>query len=462
MTARVVIEIIIILLLLLVANGVFAMTEMAVVSARKSKLKKLAEAGVPGARVALELAESPSRFLPTVQIGITVVGLLAAAFGGITVAEQIAAELKPSSTLAPYAEAIGLGVVVVGLTYLSLIIGELVPKRLALANPEGIACRFARLIDALSRLARPAIWILGVSTDALLRLLRAKPQKAETVSEEEVKLLLQEGLDAGVFHAAEPGTVESVLAFDRRPVQEVMTPREKLVFLNQDDSHEAVWHKIVVSAHSHFPVYEGSRDGVVGVVSVKAIYANLAAGAWVKLADLMTPPLLVPATQTVTQLLEVFKKTGRHLALVTDQAGAVVGLVTLVDVLEAIVGEIPSLEDRRRPEACRREDGSWLVDERFDRAKLESLLGGAMTAPEGQSVAAFATVQLGSALREGASFVWRDHRFEIIDLDRQRVDKVLVKPEVPRAQAHGTLAVEMMHAKLNALYPGGIRVGPHY
>jgi len=420
---------IVIILLLLVANGVFAMTEMAVVSARKAKLKRLSDAGHAGAHVALELAESPNRFLPTVQIGITLVGLLAAAFGGITVAEQIAAALKPISALAPYAEALGLIVVVVALTYLSLIIGELVPKRLALANPEGIACRFARLMDRLSWLARPAIWVLGVSTDGVLRLLRAPPQKADAVSEEEVKLLLQEGMEAGVFHAAEPGMVESVLSFDRRPVQDIMTPREKLVFLNRDDSHETVWHKIVVSAHSHFPVYEGSRDRVVGVVSVKSIYANLAAGAGVKLADLMTPPVLVPATQTVTQLLEGFKKTGRHLALVTDQAGSVVGLVTLVDVLEAIVGEIPSLEDRLKPEARRREDGSWLVDGRFSMAQLGARLGAPMSAPEGQSVSGFATAQLGNALREGASFVWREHRFEIIDMDRQRIDKVLVTPE---------------------------------
>jgi putative hemolysin len=426
----VVIEIVIILLLL-VANGVFAMTEMAVVSARKAKLKRLSDAGDAGARVALELAESPNRFLPTVQIGITLVGLLAAAFGGITVAEQIAAALKPVPVLAPYAEALGLVVVVVALTYLSLIIGELVPKRLALANPEGIACRFARLMDRLSWLARPAIWVLGVSTDGVLRLLGAQPQKAATVSEEEVKLLLQEGMEAGVFHAAEPAMVESVLAFDRRPVQDIMTPREKLVFLNRDDSHETVWHKIVVSAHSYFPVYEVSRDRVIGVVSVKAIYANLAAGADVKLADLMTPPVLVAATQTVTQLLEGFKKTGRHLALVTDQAGSVVGLVTLVDVLEAIVGEIPSLEDRLKPEARRREDGSWLVDGRFDMAQLGAQLGAPLSVPEEQSVAVFATGQIGSPLREGAAFVWRGHRFEIIDMDRQRIDKVLVTLETP-------------------------------
>jgi putative hemolysin len=432
MTTRVVIEIIIILSLL-VANGVFAMTEMAVVSARKAKLKRLSDAGDAGARVALELAESPSRFLPTVQIGITLVGLLAAAFGGITVAEQIAAALKPIPALAPYAEALGLIVVVVALTYLSLIIGELVPKRLALANPEGIACRFARLMDRLSWLARPAIWVLGVSTDGVLRLLRAPPQKADAVSEEEVKLLLQEGMEAGVFHAAEPAMVESVLAFDRRPVRDIMTPREKLVFLNRDDSHETVWHKIVVSGHSNFPVYAASRDRVVGVVSVKAIYANLAAGAGVKLADVMTPPLLVPATQTITGLLEGFKKTRRHIALVADEAHTVVGLVTLVDVLEAIVGEMPSLEERLRPQAVRRDDGSLLVDGGFAVAKLAPLLGesplAAALGQRSETLAAYVAAQLGSTTNESATFVREGVRFEIIDMDGSRIDKLLVSWE---------------------------------
>jgi len=228
--------------------------------------------------------------------------------------------------------------------------------------------------------------------------------------------------------------VESVLAFDQRPVQDIMTPREKLVFLNQDDAHEAVWHKIVVSGHSNFPVYAASRDRVVGVISVKAIYANLAAAAGVKLADLMTPPLLVPATQTITGLLEGFKKTRRHIALVTDESRRVVGLVTLVDVLEAIVGEIPSLEERLRPQAVRRDDGSLLVDGGFSVAKLAPLLGesplAAALGQRGETLAAYATAQLGLATNESAAFVREGVRFEIIDMDGSRIDKLLVSREI--------------------------------
>jgi putative hemolysin len=418
-----------IILLLLLGNGVFSMSEMALVSARKSRLRVLAAGGDVGAGVALELAESPNRFLPAVQLGITLVGLLAGAFGGITIAEQIAAALKPLPALTQYAEAIGVGVVVVSLTFLSLVIGELVPKRLALANPELIASRMARPVDFLSRFSRPVVRLLSISTDLVLCLLRTQPQKAPVISDDEVKVLLQEGLRAGVFHEAEPSMVESVLAFDQRPVRDIMTPREKVVFLNKNDAHEAVWHKIVVSGHSNYPVYEGRRDCVLGVVSVKAIYAHLAAGMPVRLSDLMLPPLTVPATLTVTAMLEAFRKHRRHIAVVIDSAGAVAGLVTLVDVLEAIVGEIPSWEQRLEPEARRREDGSWLVDGSFRLAKLEEQLGLKVAAPEGESVGAFAAAQLGSTAREGASFVWRDQQFEIMDMDQDRIDKVLVTPK---------------------------------
>ncbi len=422
---------IVLLLVLLLANGVFAMAELAVVSSRKTRLRQLAEGGDAGALAALELANNPNRFLPTVQIGITLVGLLAGTFGGITVAEHIAAALQPFPLVEPYAEAIGVAVVVVALTYFSLVLGELVPKRLALENPEGIARRLARPMDFLSRLTRPATYLLGLSTEGLLRLLGRSVQKPAPVSDEEVRLLVQEGTEAGVFHETEPKMVESVLAFDRRPVRDIMTPRAKLVFVNRTDSHEAVWHKIVVSGHSNFPVCEGGRDRVVGVLSVKSVYANLAAGAGVRIADLMTPPLLVPATRTVTQLLETFKKTRQHVAIVTDEAGAVMGLITLVDVLEAIVGEIPSLEDRLQPEARRREDGTWLVDGAFELAKLAPLLNSADLAGESRhrSLAAFVAAGLSTAPVEGASFVWRHFRFEIIDMDHQRIDKVLVTVE---------------------------------
>jgi putative hemolysin len=421
---------VVVILLLLALSGVFAMTELAVVSSRKTRLRVMAADGNVGARTALALAESPNRFLPTVQIGITLVGLLAGAFGGITLAEQIAAALKSLPALAQYAEVIGVGVVVVVLTYLSLVIGELVPKRLALAHPEIIASRVARPVELLSRLTRPVVGLLGASTELVLRLFGARAASTAAISNEEVNLLLEEGMKTGVFHQNEPRMVESVLAFDQRPVRDIMTPREKLVFLNQDDPHDVVWHKIVVSGHSSFPVYAASRDEVVGVVSVKAIYANLAAGAGVKLADLMTPPLPVPATQTITGLLEGFKQTRRHSALVTDDARRIVGMVTLVDVLEAIVGEIPSLEERLRPQAVRRDDGSLLVDGGFAVAKLAPLLGetplAAALAHRGETLAAYAAAQLGPSTKESAAFVREGVRFEIIDMDGGRIDKVLV------------------------------------
>ncbi len=421
-----------IILALLVVNGVFAMAEMAVVSARKMKLKMRADAGDAGARAALELAGSPNRFLPTVQIGITLVGLLAGAFGGITLAEQIAAALQPWPWLSTYAEAIGVGVVVIVLTYLSLVIGELVPKRLALADPEGIASRLARPMDFLSRFTRPLILLLGASTDMVLRLLGAKPQKAGTISDDDVRLLLQEGMEAGVFLKEEPRMVESVLSFDRRPVREIMTPRAKLVFVNLADTQEKLWHKVVVSGHSSYPVFEEDRNHVIGVVTVKSVYANLAAGVPVRVSDLLTSPLFVAPDEPVLDVLDRFKSTGVHLAVVREADGRAAGLVTLVDVLEAIVGDIPSLEDRLRPEARQRPDGSWLVDGQYDLAKLTALLGVAIAPPasdSGATLAAFVDDELAGNPREGDCFTCAGLRFEIIDMDRTSVDKILIQHE---------------------------------
>ena len=317
---------IIVVLLLFSANGLFAMMEMAVMSSRKSRLKQMAEVGDARAVIALGLAEAPNRFLPTVQIGITLVGLLAGAFSGITLAEEITAGLKAWPALAPYAEFIAVGLVVTALTFLSLVIGELVPKRLALADPEGVACRFARPVEWLSRAAQPFIRLLGFATDLILKAFRAKAQRVTVTAEDEVKLLLREGQAAGEFHQSEPRMVETVLAFDRMPVREIMTPRPKLVCVHVDEPHERVWHKIVVSGHSSYPVYDRDRDEVVGVVAVKAIYANVAAGAKADVSDLMTEPLFVSPTDTVLQVLEQFKQTGRHIALVRDLNGKLTGL----------------------------------------------------------------------------------------------------------------------------------------
>lgn len=417
-----------IIVLLLAFNGVFAMAEMAIVSARKPWLRRLAEQGDAGARAALELAESPNRFLSTAQVGITLVGVLAGAFGGATVAEEIAGDLQAYPAVAPYGEALGVGIVVVAITCLSVILGELVPKRLALANPEGVARVLARPMRFLSVLAAPAVGFLGVSTDLILRLLGQRPEREHPVTADEVRILVEEGVEAGVFHQGEPELVSSVLALDQMRVDQVMTPRARVIFLNQADPHQAVWHKIVVSAHSSFPVYEGNRENVIGIVSVKAIYANLAAGLPVNLADLVTKPLLVPGAQTLNRLLDSFRRTGRHVALVVDEYGTMMGLVTLVDVLEAIIGEIPSLEERLRPTARRREDGSWLIDGLLEIEELQQRSGISLPTEAGRgyvTVAGFVLDRLGHLPGEGETFEWGGYRFEVLDMDRQRVDKVL-------------------------------------
>lgn len=423
---------IIIIFLLLVANGVFAMAEIAVVSARKARLRRLAEQGNHQARIALELAESPNRFLSTVQIGITLVGIFAGAYGGATLARELAEPISRVEMLSSYSSQIAFGVVVVTITFFSLILGELVPKRLALSNPEGVSMMVARPMNWLSHVARPLVGLLSVSTECLLRVLGFKQRNETTVSEEEVRVLMQEGVRAGAFNKVESQIVHSALELDQLPVREIMTPRPKVIWLNQDDSHEQVWHKIVVSAHSHFPVYKGNRDHTVGVVSVKSIYANLAAGAGVCLKDLMTAPLVVPESQTVLQLVETFKQSGKHIAMVTDEFGGIVGLVTLNDVMEAVVGEFPTQDERAKPEARKRDDGSWLIDGMTDLDAVERALpgfkfgGNART--EYQTLAGYVVKILGRVPREGETFEAQGYIFEVLDMDRHRVDKVLVMP----------------------------------
>ncbi len=433
-----------IILLLLLANGVFAMAEIAVVSARKARLRRLADQGNASARIALELAEAPNRFLSTVQIGITLVGIFAGAFGGATLAAELAGPISRVSFLTAYADKIAFGLVVAVITYLSLVLGELVPKRFGLSNPEGIAMMVARPMNWLSKFAGPVVSFLSISTEALLRVMGFKPKKEVAVSEEEVRVMMQEGVRAGAFNKVESQIVHSALELDQLPVREIMTPRPKVIWLNQDDPHAQVWHKIVVSGHSHFPVYQGNRDNTVGVVSVKAIYANLAAGAGVNLRDLMIPPLIVPEFQTVLQLVETFKQSGKHIALVADEFGGLVGLVTLNDVMEAVVGEFPTQGERAKPEARKRDDGSWLIDAMIEVAAVERALPGfrfpGETSLDYQTLAGFVVKTLGHVPKEGETFEAQGYIFEVLDMDRHRVDKVLVmpiKPAMPSAQQKG-------------------------
>jgi putative hemolysin len=418
------------ILILLIANGVFAMAEIALVSARKSRLRQLAAAGSPRARTALDLAESPGDFLATVQVGITLVGVFAGAFGGATLSRVIAAALEGVPALAPYAHAIGLGIVVVVITYLSLILGELVPKRIGLRNPEGIAMGVAGPMTRLSRLAGPIVRFLGFSTETLLRLFRFKPKPETVITEDEVRGLMQEGFRAGAFNQVESQIVEQALELDRIEVRDLMTPRPKIIWLNVHDPHEAIWHKIVVSRHSNFPVYEANRDRVVGMVSLKAVYANLAAGIPIKLKDLMTSPLIIPATQTAVQLLDTFRQSGQHIALVTDEFGSIVGLITLHDIMEAILGDFPSQDERLKPAVKKREDGSWLIDAMIEIEQVEQALPGfeLSEAERGdfRTLAGFIVKRLGRVPKEGETVRHQGYVFEVLDMDAHRVDKILV------------------------------------
>jgi putative hemolysin len=422
-----------IIVALLVANGVFAMAEIAVVSSRKGRLRASAEAGDKRARRALELAESPNRFLSTVQVGITLVGIFAGAYGGASLSEKVAVLLRNIPLIAPYANGIAFGTVVLTITYLSLVIGELVPKRIGLTAPEKIAALLAAPMDALSTIAKPLIFVLTISSEGLMKLIGVKESPDAGVTEDELRLLAREGLRVGVLHKAESEMVESVLALDRLAVKDLMTPRPKIIWIQQDEPHELVWHKIVVSGHSHFPVYEKTRDRIAGIVNVKAIYAHLAANIPVRIKDLVTPGLYVPATVNALTLLETFKKEGKHVAIVIDEFGSVLGLVTTHDIMEAIVGEFPTMDARLRPTAKRRDDGSWLVDamipvEEFQAAVTDFPLH-AKTDRGYETLGGYIMKRLGHLPHEGESFDAHPYTVEIIDMDNLRIDKVLLLPK---------------------------------
>jgi putative hemolysin len=428
------------LLVLLLVNGFFSMAELAVVSSRKTRLRELAEEGDERAGRALAAAEAPTRFVSTVQVGITFVGVFAGAVGGAALADNAAAWLAGFSWVGPYAEPAALGLVVVSITLASVIIGELVPKRVAAANPEGIARWVVGPVGALSTLAHPAVVALTWLSEGILRIFGLGQARVQAVSEGEINDLVQQGLRSGAFNPTETEMVAGVLELDQLGVTEIMTPRPKMVFLNLDDPDEVNWRKIVTSGHSRYPVYALHRDQVVGVVTVKAIWANTAFGLPANLRSVMTPPLIVPEAMTVIHLIEQFRKTGQHLALVTDEFGAIQGLVTMIDVMEAIAGDLPEKGRRAAPEARRREDGSWLIDATLLTGEFKELLGleelPHEETAEFKTAGGFVMTYFGRIPRAGDHFDHGGWRFEVIDMDRHRIDKILVAP-LPKAEGDG-------------------------
>lgn len=421
----------IIIVLLVLANGLFAMAELAIISSRKARLRTLADEGSAGARAALELADSPNRFLSTVQIGITLIGVLAGAFGGATIAKEIAGALAPVPWIGSHSDSVGIGVVVIGITLLSVVLGELVPKRFALNNPLGIALVLARPVRFLAALTAPVVRLLSALTDVALQLLGFRLRPAQAVSEDEVRSLIEQGHEEGVFFKAEKEMVEKAMALDRKCVGDLMTQREQICWLNVEDTPEVNWRKIISGGHTYFPVYDGQRDNVLGVVSVKSLWADLALGQTPDLRAQVTESLFVPANMTALKLLETFKHTRKHLALVPDEFGTIQGLVTLVDVFEEIVGDIPSFDEPPLAQIIQRDDGSWLVDAALDRDELKELLGvNLMPGEESDSfetLSGFVMHQMQRMPREGDHFEWGGFRFEVADMDRHRLDKILIR-----------------------------------
>ncbi len=426
-----------IVLALILLNGFFAMSELAVVSARKARLKAMARAGVPGARSALALAEAPGTFLPTVQIGITLIGILAGAFSGATVASKLAAWLAEFPALQPFSNGLAIAIVVAAITYLSLIIGELVPKQIALRNAEGIATRVAPILRHISRLTSPAVWLLRVSSDVVLKLLGIRKASPQIVTAEEVRSLVAEGTEAGVFERSEREIIERALRLDDRSVQTIMTPRHGITWIDITDGPADVARKIRESGHSRYPVCRNSPDEVLGIVLARDLLVHAFEGKPFDLQAVLRPAPAIHESTTALEALGMVRNAPVHVALVVDEYGSLQGIATMKDIAEAIVGTIRETEKHEEPECVQRDDGSWLVDGLIAIPEVKHMIGLA-DLPENQgfnTLAGFIMWQLGRVPKATDKFEWHGWRFEVVDMDGRRIDKVAVHPPASSERA---------------------------
>ncbi len=425
------IEIIVIILLILL-NGILAMSEIAIISVRKARLRQLSNEGNASARMALQLAESPGDFLSTIQVGITLVGVLAGAFGGVTIANQFVPYVSAVPALAPYSGAIAIASVVIVITYLTIIVGELAPKRIALNYAERISLLVALPMHYLSIIAMPIVRLLSLSTEAVLWGLKVKPSIEPPVTEEEIRVLISEGAAAGVFEEAESDMVESVFRLGERRVSAMMVPRTDVAALFTDDSVEEIRHKILESGHSSFPVCEGSLDHVLGVVYAKDLLNRYMAGQPMDIKAAMKEPLFIPESMPALKALELFKKSRKHMALIIDEYGGMQGLITIHDIMESVVGEIPDIGG---PSIVKRENGSWLIDgmlpidEFKNTFEIDSLPDEDTGAY--QTLGGFVMTYLHRIPSVGNHFAVGDYTYEVVDMDGLRVDKVLLTPKPP-------------------------------
>lgn len=418
-----------IILLLILLNGFFAMAEIALVSARPARLQPLADEGSKGAEAALELKGDPSRLLATVQMGITIIAVLSGTFGQATLGEKLQEYFAEFPPIAQYAHIIAMALVVIGISYLSLILGELVPKRVALIYPEAISAALARLMHGIAQVGAPIEWLLSTTTDLILRLLPLRREPAG-VTDEEIAFLLREGVAAGHIPEAETAIVEGALRLGERRVSAVMTPRTQVEFLDLDDTEEELRRQIRDSSYSRFPVQQGAAHQLVGIVQVKDLYNAALAGQKFDLRAALRPPLYIPDTVTVLRALEMFKTSGEPMALVVDEYGDLEGVTTLTDITEALVGEVAS-GDGDDPRVVTREDGTFLIDGMIGLDELKDVLD--ITHLPGDdadfhTLGGYLMGRLNRVPVVADRVVAGGFRFEVVAMDGRRVDRVLISP----------------------------------
>ncbi|MFT4075980.1 MAG: hemolysin family protein [Asticcacaulis sp.] len=416
-----------VVLLLVVLNGIFSMSELAVVSSKRPKLQSRADRGDRGAAEALKLANDPNRFLSAVQVGITLIGILAGAYGQATLAGELDKLINPIPALAPYSEAISTAVVVVVLTYLSLIIGELVPKRLALLFPERIAGTVARPLNFLSLLLAPFVWLLTSSTSLVLKLIGVRDEKGESITQEEVETTLAEGMGAGLIEPGEKQMMTEVMRLGDRTVRVAMTPRTEVYRVSIDEDAADLMRQIRECPYSRFVVVRGQDlEEPLGVAHKRDIADALLAGAPLDLAAIAQEPIYIPVTTSLLVALERFKESRLHMAFVINEYGGFEGVLTPTDLLEMIAGDLNETHDDDRLMIVRREDGSFLVDGRADLVELGDAIGEDFETGGGfHTVAGLILHKLGRFPKEGEIVTLGRFRVEIVDMDERRIDKLL-------------------------------------
>ena len=412
------------IVLLTLFNGLLSMSEAAMVASRKARLQQLANEGDKASRTVLDLLEDPNVFLSTVQIGITLVGVLAGAVGGATLSEALAVSLASIPRLVPYSESLAIVIVVMGITAVTIWLGELVPKRLALHSPERIARAVAGPMLIVSKLFLPLVKLLGVATNLVLRLLGVKPSSEPLITEEELQVLIDQGTQAGIFEESEQDMGEGVFSLGERRVYALMTPRTEIVWLDIEETIEEIRFKISENEYSRFPVRQDTLDVILGIAKARdMLVASLSEGP-IRLKQLLKPAFYIPETMSAARALEIFKEKGTEMLLVIDEFGGLQGLLTVHDIIEEIVGEI-ELEE---PQATQRQDGSWLLDGMLEVDEFKEIFK-LPTLPhedEYETLSGFVMLSLGRVPQTADLFEWHDLRFEVIDMDGRRVDKVLV------------------------------------